>query len=322
MAAKRLKFLSLGASVAVIAGLAACSEGDPGEEEPGGGEGGGEIQTVGLMVQDLSNPFFGAMEDALVAAAEPQDIEVNVQDGQQDLNTQNNQIDTFIQQQVDAILINAVDSEGIGPAVQRATDAGIIVVAVDVAAEGAQATVTLDNTAAGEEACTYLFEEMGGSGDILVVDGTPITSVQDRMAGCEAVMEENPDINVVGHQNGDNGRQEALSLTQDMLTANSEIDGIFAINDPSALGATLAAEQAGYTDLVIVGVDGSPEAVEALENADSMFAGTAKQDPGAQVEMGLEMAQQIMAGEELEEDYVEIPTEMLTRDNLEEYEGW
>ena len=321
MAAKRLKYLSLGASVAVIAGLAACSEGDPGQEDPGEG-GGGEVETVGLMVQDLSNPFFGAMEDALVEAAEPQGIEVNVQDGQQDLNTQNNQIDTFIQQQVDAILINAVDSEGIGPAVQRATDAGIIVVAVDVAAEGAQATVTLDNTAAGTEACTYLFEQIGGSGDILVVDGTPITSVQDRMAGCEAVMEENPDINVVGHQNGDNGRQEALSLTQDMLTANSEIDGIFAINDPSALGATLAAEQAGYTDLTIVGVDGSPEAVEALEDPDSMFSGTAKQDPGAQVEMGLEMAQQIMAGEELEEDYVEIPTEMLTRENLEEYEGW
>ncbi|HIZ36769.1 MAG TPA: ABC transporter substrate-binding protein [Candidatus Ruania gallistercoris] len=320
MAAKRLKYLSLGASAALVAGLAACSEGDPGQEEPG--EGGGEIQTVGLMVQDLSNPFFGAMEDALVAAAEPQGIEVNVQDGQQDLNTQNNQIDTFIQQQVDAILINAVDSEGIGPAVQRATDAGIIVVAVDVAAEGAQATVTLDNTAAGEEACTFLFEEMGGSGDILVVDGTPITSVQDRMSGCETVMEEYPDINVVGHQNGDNGRQEALSLTQDMLTANSDIDGIFAINDPSALGATLAAEQAGYTDLVIVGVDGSPEAVEALEDADSMFTGTAKQDPGAQVERGLEMAQQIAAGEELEEDYVEIPTEMLTRDNLADYEGW
>src|SRR5699024_9131382 len=95
--------------------------------------------------------------------------------------------------------------------------AGIVVVAVDVAAKGAQATVTLDNHAAGEEACTYLFEELDGSGNILIVDGTPITSVQDRMEGCETVMEEDfPDIEVLAHQNGDNGRQEALSLTQDM----------------------------------------------------------------------------------------------------------
>src|SRR5699024_5583245 len=140
--------------------------------------------------------------------------------------------------------------------------------AVDVDAKGARATVTLDNHAAGKEACTYLFEELDGSGNILVVDGTPITSVQDRMEGCETVMEDYPDIEVVAHQNGDNGRQEALSLTQDMLTANADVDGIFAINDPSALGATLAAEQAGYTDLKVVGVDGSPQAVEELGDPD------------------------------------------------------
>lgn len=322
MRKKALKFLPLGAGVLLAAGLTACSEGDPGQGGADGDEG-GDLESVGLMVQDLSNPFFGAMEDSLKEAAEEQDIQVNVQDGQQDLNTQNNQIDTFIQQDVDAIIINAVDSEGIGPAVDRATDAGIVVVAVDVAAKGAQATVTLDNHAAGEEACTYLFEELDGSGNILIVDGTPITSVQDRMEGCETVMEEDfPDIEVLAHQNGDNGRQEALSLTQDMLTANSDVDGIFAINDPSALGATLAAEQAGLSDIAIVGVDGSPEAVEELNDPDSMFIGTAKQDPGRQVTEALEMAQTLYAGEELDEDYVEVPTEMLTRDNLDEYEGW
>jgi len=322
MRRKKNIFLSVCAIATAGAMLSACSEGDPTPGDDDGEAGDGTIETVGLMVQDLSNPFFGAMEDALEEAAAGQGIEVNTQDGQQDLNEQNNQIDTFIQQDVDAILINAVDSEGIGPAVERATDAGIIVVAVDVAAKGAQATVTLDNHEAGEVSCKYLFEEIGGSGDILIVDGTPITSVQDRMEGCEKVMEDYPDINVVGQQNGDNSRQTALDLASDMLTANPDVVGIFGINDPTALGATLAAEQEGLSDLVITGVDGSPEAVEELEDSSSMFAGTAKQDPGTQVVQALEMAQKLAAGETLDEDYVEVPTEMLTRDNLDEYEGW
>src|SRR5690625_731390 len=135
-------------------------------------------------------------------------------------------------------------------------------------------------------------------------------------------MEDYPDINVVGQQNGDNSRQTALDLASDMLTANPDVVGIFGINDPTALGATLAAQQAGYDDLVIVGVDASPEAVAELEKPDSMFAGTAKQDPNTQGSIALEMAASLFNGEELEEETVLVPTEMLTRDNLAEYDGW
>ncbi|MFC7407049.1 ABC transporter substrate-binding protein [Georgenia alba] len=309
------------AGLTLFTALAACSEGDPGEA---GGEGGGdgEFDLIGYMAQDMSNPFFQAMEEGIQQQAEELGVEVNTQDGRQDLNAQNEQIDTFIQQGVDAILLNAVDSEGIGPAVERAIDAGIVVVAVDVTAPGAMATVTLDNVQAGEVACQYLVDQIGGSGNILLIDGTPISSVQDRVTGCESVLEENPDVQVVGHQNGDNGRDQALSITADLLTAHPDVDGIFGINDPTALGAMLAAEQAGIDDLVIVGVDASPEAVDALENQDSMFMGSAKQDPTTQGSIALEMAHQLFNGEELEEETRLVPTEMLTRDNLDEYESW
>src|SRR5690606_29384231 len=183
-----------------------------------------------------------------------------VQDGQQDLGAQNEQIDAFIQQQVDIILLNAVDSEGIGSAVQRALDAGITVVAVDVDAAGAQAAVTTDNVEAGRQACTALFEKMGGQGNILIVDGTPITSVQERVEGCEEVLAEYPDITVRAHQNGTDDRATGLDLTTQRLTANEDVQGIFAINDPTALGATLALGQANREGVWVVGVDGSPEA--------------------------------------------------------------
>ncbi|GAA4418459.1 ABC transporter substrate-binding protein [Georgenia halophila] len=317
--------LGLTAGLTLFTALAACSEGDPGSggggEDGGGAMGDGEFDQIGFMAQDMSNPFFQAMEEGIVAEAENMGVEVNTQDGRQDLNAQNEQIDTFIQQGVDAILINAVDSEGIGPAVERAVEAGIVVVAVDVTAENAMATVTLDNVQAGEVACEYLVEQVGGSGNILLIDGTPISSVQDRVEGCQGVLDENPDVEVVGHQNGDNGRSEALSITADLLTAHPDVVGIFGINDPTALGAMLAAQQAGYDDLVIVGVDASPEAVDALEQ-DTMFMGSAKQDPNTQGSIGLQMARDLFNGEELEEEMVLVPTEMLTRENLDEYEGW
>lgn len=300
--------------------LAGCSEDPIGAADDDAD--GGDVETVGLMVQDLSNPFFSAMQAGVEEAAEELGAEVITEDGRQDLGAQNEHIDSFIQQDIDVLLINAVDSEGIGPAVQRAVDAGITVVAVDVTAEGAEATITSDNIQAGEQVCEHLFEELGGEGEILIIDGTPISSIQDRVEGCETVLEDYPDIEVVGHQNGDNNRSEALDIATDMLTATPDVDGIFAVNDPTALGAALAAEQAGIDDLLIVGVDGAPEAEEELAVDDSVFIATAAQDPALQGVRGLEMAVELRAGEELEEDTILVETTLITADNLDEYEGW
>src|SRR5690625_1038742 len=193
------------AMAATAVALAACSEGDPVDTDGDGA--GGEIESIGLMVQDLSNPFFQSMANGVESRAEEIGASVNIQDGRQGLAAQNEQIDAFIQQGIDILLLNAVDSEGIGPAVDRAKEAGITVVAVDVTARGAEATVTLDNVQAGELACEYLAEQIGGEGDILIVDGRPISSIQDRVEGCMNALADYPDIEVVGQQNGDNGRR-------------------------------------------------------------------------------------------------------------------
>lgn len=315
------RFTASIAALGLAAGLSltACTTGD---ETAAGSGGTVEIEEVGLMVQDLSNPFFAAMQDAVEAKGEELGIEINVQDGRQDLAAQNDQIDAFIQQGVDVILLNAVDSEGIASAVARAKAEGIIVIAVDVGAEGADATVTTDNVEAGKKACEYLIKQMGGEGNMLIVDGTPITSVQDRVKGCEQVLEEYPDVEVVGKQAGNNDRATALRLTTDMLTANSDVDGIFGINDPSALGATLAVGQADRSGIKITGVDGAPEAVTELNKKGSPFIGTSAQDPGRLALEGLEIAQQIADGEEPEETEMLIPTKLITKDNVDSYEGW
>ena len=107
---------------------------------------------------------------------------------------------------------------------------------------------------------------MGGKGEVLLVDGTPIQTIIDRINGCKTVAKQFPGIQIVGQQASKNDRASGLAVTTDMLTANPDVQGIFGMNDPSALGAVLAVEQAGKADQIIVtGVDGSPEGVSELE---------------------------------------------------------
>ena len=301
--------------------LTSCTSGDA-PAGGGGGSGGGEIEMVGLMLQDISNPFFAVMQDSMQQAAEQDGFQVNVQDGRQDLGQQNDQVDALIQQGADLILLNAVDSAGIASAVARAQAAGIPVVAVDVDAQGADAAVTTDNVEAGRQSCQALVDEIGGSGNILIIEGTPTSAPQDRVKGCEEVLATNPGVQVVGRQAGKNDRDSGLQLATDMLTANQDVKGIFAINDPEALGADLAVQQAGRSGIVITGVDGSPEAVKALQDPNSNFFATPAQDPGGMVLEALEVGRGIVAGNPPAERITLLAPELVTRDTVGSYEGW
>ncbi|WP_299951487.1 ABC transporter substrate-binding protein [uncultured Modestobacter sp.] len=312
-----IRSLAALSALALPVSLAACSSGDT--ETAAGPE---EIRSVGLLVQDMSNPFFSAMDRALDEVADEQGLTANTQDAQLDLGTQTTQMDAFIQQGVDLVIVSAVDQDGIEPAILRAKQAGIIVIAVDTPAVGADAVVETNAVQAGETSCTYLFEQMGGEGNVLLVDGTPIQTIIDRIEGCRNVASEYPGISIVGQQSSENDRASGLAVTTDMLTATPDVQGIFGMNDPSALGAVLAVEQAGRPGVLVTGVDGSPEAVEELQRAGSPFIGTATQAPGEMVRTAIDLAEQLVAGEELEEDHVLIPSELVTRDDVDEYAGW
>ncbi|GAB5426927.1 MAG: ABC transporter substrate-binding protein [Devosia indica] len=282
-----------------------------------------KIEQIGLMVQDMSNPFFAAMEKGAQEAAAEIGATLNTQDAQLDLANQNTQIDAFIQQGVDLIVISAVDQAGIAPAIERAKAAGIIVMAVDTPAVGADAVFQTNAVQAGEVSCTYLFDQMGGKGEVLLVDGTPIQTIIDRIAGCKNVAANYPDITIVGQQASRNDRASGMSVTTDMLTAHPDVTGIFGMNDPSALGAVLAVEQAGKSSQIkVTGVDGSPEAVQELNREGSPFIGTATQNPGEMVRQAVKAAVSITEGQTLTETNVLIPSVLVTRDNVAEYPGW
>ena len=282
-----------------------------------------KIERIGLMVQDMSNPFFSAMDKGAQKAAAEIGATVNTQDAQLDLATQNNQIDTFIQQGVNLIVVSAVNEVGLEPAIQRAKEAGIIVIAVDTPAKGADAVVMTNAVQAGERSCEYLFTQMGGKGEVLLVDGTPIQTIIDRIKGCRNVAAKFPDIKIVGQQASKNDRASGLAVTTDMLTANPDVTGIFGMNDPSALGAVLAVEQAGKSEQIkVTGVDGSPEAVAELKREGSPFIGTATQNPGGMVQEAIRIAQAMAAGKPPAETTVLIESVLVARDTVGQYPGW
>ncbi len=280
------------------------------------------IKTIGMTVQAISNPFFVAMLHGAQAEAKKIGASVLLEDANHDLGVQTNEMDDFIQKHVDLILLNAVDSAGIAPAVQRAVQAGIPVIAVDVGAQGGvSATVASDNVAAGRLACQYMADRLKGQGKIAILDGPPVTAVTDRIKGCMAVLAATPGLQVMARQVGNGDRTTGLELGTSILTANPHLDAIFAINDPEGLGVELAAKQANRKDLFIVAVDGSPDAVTSLK-AHGLFAATSAQSPYTIAITGVQLGEKILAGQKLDNTNIKVPVSLVTQDNVDSYGGW
>ena len=132
-----------------------------------------QIKSVGITLGSLGNPFFVALAkgaEAKVRQINPA-AKVTALSADYDLGKQFSQIDSFIASGVDVILVNAVDAKAIGPAIAKAKKAGIAVVGVDVAANGADAAVQTDNVQAGQIACQFIVEKLGGKGNVVALRG-------------------------------------------------------------------------------------------------------------------------------------------------------
>ncbi|KKI92806.1 ribose ABC transporter ATP-binding protein [Bacillus sp. SA1-12] len=304
--------------------MTACTSASETSSDSTGQETSDDKLTIGLTVGTLANPFFVAMGKGAEEAGKELGAEVLVESAEYDLAKQTSHIETFITKKVDVILLNAVDSKGIAAAVQQAKDAGIPVIAVDTNAEGGvDATVTSDNYQAGKLAGEYVVEQLNGKGNIVIIDGPPVSAVTDRIQGFEDVIKESG-IKVVAKQNGEGNREKALSVMESILQANpaGSIDAVFAINDPEAIGVEIASEQAGRKDeFFIVGVDGAPEATEAMSKEGSSIMATSAQSPSEMVKKAVEIGMKVKNGEDVE-DLIKVPVELVTQDTLDSYKGW
>jgi ribose transport system substrate-binding protein len=284
-----------------------------------------ELTSVGVTVGNLGNPFFVQVVKGVEDKARElggDDVQVTAVSADYDLAKQFSQIDNFIASGVDMIVVNAADPAAIEPAIARAQAAGIVVVAVDVSAAGADATVQTDNIEAGQKACGYIADKLNGEGKVVIMNGPPVSAVVDRVNGCKEVLGQHSGIEILSDsQNGKGSREGGLEVMIGLLTANPELDAVFTINDPQAIGADLAAKQLSRTDLFITSVDGAPDIEDALKS-ETLIEASSAQDPYRMAQMAVEVGYQILQGEKPEQDTILIPADLITRENVDQYKGW
>ncbi|TQS74062.1 substrate-binding domain-containing protein [Rhodobacteraceae bacterium] len=244
---------------------------------------------IGMTFQELNNPYFVSMQEALNEAADDLGAQVIVTDAGHDVAKQISDVEDMLQQDIDILLLNPTDTAGVESAVRMAKDQGVIVVAVDANANGPVDTfVGSKNKDAGYQSCKYLAESLDGEGEVAILDGIPVVPILQRVEGCKEALAEFDGIKLVDTQNGRQDRSVALGVVENMIQSKPDLKGIFSVNDGGAMGA-LSAIQGSGRDIKLTSVDGSPEAVKAIADG-TAFIETTAQFPRDQVRVGLAMA--------------------------------
>lgn len=282
----------------------------------GGAGGGAGGKRIGVTLLTREHEFYKDLEAGLKEAADRAGYQLTVTSGDFDLAKQQSQIENFIVQRVDAIVVCPADSKGIGPAIERANQAGIPVFTADIAAQGGQVVshVASDNLAGGRLAADFIAKALNGQGEVGIIGQQEVQSGLDRELGFKEEMKKYPGIRVAAVLNGGGVRDKALKAAEDMLQGNPNLKGIFGINDDSALGALSAAEARSRNDLVIVGYDAIPEAVKAIQRGSALKADVAQQprDLGAKT---VEVIGKHFAGGPVEKN-ISVPVKIVDANSL------
>jgi ribose transport system substrate-binding protein len=265
--------LLLTLALAVLLPLGCSRTNPPSSADPASSK-----KVIGLSVLTLNNPFFKVISDSLSDEAAKHGYEVLVVSGDFDVARQQNQVKDFIVKKVAAIVLCPCDSKAIGPAIQEANAAGIPVFTADIGclAPGARVVchVATDNYAGGKQAAEAMIEALGDAGGkIAILDHKPVESCILRVKGFKEVIESHNSkrtagrIEIVKELPGGGDKDPGFKATQGLIQSDADLAGIFAINDPSALGARAALEKANKADQVkIVAFDGQPEGKQAIRD--------------------------------------------------------
>ena len=284
-----------------------------------------ELQGLGITLGSLGNPYFVALAKGAAAQAHASapNARVTSTSADYDLNKQFTQVDNFIASGANLILINGVDPNAILPAIKRAEAAGVAVVAVDVKAAGADATVQTDNVEAGRLSCAYLADKIGHKGNIIIENGPQVSAVIDRVTGCKKALAADPAIKILSQdQDGKGSRDGGLALMQGYLIRYPDLAGVFTINDPQAVGSDLAIRQLHRKGIVITSVDGAPDIAAALKDPASSIVASASQDPYTMGQIGVRLGIDLLNGKKPAQPLVQMTPKLITRDNVSSYTGW
>lgn len=268
--------------------------------------------SIGLSVSTQNNPFFVTLVEGAEAAAQELGVKLTVVDAGDDVTKQASDIEDLVSKQVGVLIVNPVDSDAVSSAVSSAVSRGVKVISVDRAVNGVEidCQIASDNVAGAEMATQYIVDTLGEGIKVAELQGTVGASAAiDRGQGFHNVADEK--LDVVSSQPANFDRTEGMSVMENMLQSNGDIQAVFAANDEMALGAVEAISGAGK-DIMVVGFDATDDAIEAIK-AGRMDA-TIAQQPDLIGKTAVEQAVKLINGKTIDKA-IPVEVTLITKDN-------
>lgn len=278
----------------------------------------GEPVEVGLVTINLQALFFNQINSGAQRVADEAGAELQIVSGDDDSVAQANAIEDLIAGGADAIIVDAIDTEGIKPAISDAADAGVPVVAVDATVDdpAVSTQVGVANAEGGAEIGEYLLEEAGGEGTVHIVSALNSTIQLERQDGFTEAVEAGG-MSVGSVVDGQNIQEEAETAAENLITANPDAEYVYATGEPALIGLASAVRGQDVTDQVtVVGWDLSEPTVDGLR--DGWIGGVVQQNTFEFGYQSMASAIRLACGEEAPED-IPVPIEIVTPDNVEDY---
>ena len=277
-------------------------------------------KVFGVSYMTMNNPFYKIINNEILKVVEKNNDTLITLDPELDVDKQNEQIYKFIDQKVDGIFINPIDFEQIEPALQAAKRANIPVIIIDAPVSDeslVNCTIVSDNYDAGVQCAKDMMERLD-SANIVLLKHTTAKSAKERIEGFLSVIDNNEKYKVINEAECDGQLEIAMPKMQEIIEETPDIDVVMALNEPSALGALAALEKNNKNDVMVYGIDGTPE-IKALIGRNQMIVGTVAQSPIKMGQIAVENMYNILNGKKIEKNII-IPISLINKENLFKYD--
>ncbi|MGF6108805.1 sugar ABC transporter substrate-binding protein [Pseudomonas sp. ADAK2] len=281
---------------------------------------------IGVSMSQFDDTWLTYLRESMDKKAKtyPEGVQLQFEDARSDVVKQLSQVESFISQKVDAIVVNPVDTAATRKITEAAVKAGIPLVYVnrrpdDLKLPKGVVTVASNDLEAGEMQMQYLADKMGGKGDIVILLGDLANnSTTNRTKGVKEVLAKYPNIKIEQEQTGIWLRDKGMTLVNDWLTQGRKFDAVVANNDEMAIGAAMALSQAGVDKgtVLIAGVDGTPDGLNAIKKGN--MAVSVFQDAKGQADGSIDTAVKMAKNETVEQN-VWVPYRLITPQNVDTF---
>ncbi|MFS2222726.1 substrate-binding domain-containing protein [Pantoea sp. B65] len=272
---------------------------------------------VGVALANFDLNFVSILRSRMISELQVLKMDSQFSDAKGDVALQVQQVDDFINQGVDAIILNPVDTQGVRPMMEAAKRASIPLIFVnrkpEVKLEGAMAYVGSDSALSGKMQMEALAKKMNYRGNVAIIMGALSNEeARERTRAVEEVIAQHKEMKVIEKQSAKWQRNEAVDVVAGWLLNGRPIDGIAANNDEMAIGAIMALNQASNKHVLVAGIDGTPDGLQFIKNGE--MAVTVFQDAQGQATGAVKVTKALLEKQKTE-PYNWVPYETVTQEN-------